>query len=167
VESVAESTCDSFVAPLFYFLIFGVPVAIAYRAVNTLDSMIGYHDKYEYLGKFASRLDDVLNFIPGRITALLLVLAAFFCKRRARESWRVALVNHVRTESPNAGWPIAAMAGALDVQLEKLGYYRIGTKNTPLVPEMIERSLYLMQVAGILWIVICFSIGGILFAYSS
>ena len=99
VESVAENTCDSFVAPLFYFLLFGVPGAIAYRVVNTLDAMIGYHGKYEYLGKFASRLDDVLNFIPARLTALLLVLATFFSRRNASVSWQVALCDHSKTES--------------------------------------------------------------------
>ena len=67
IESVAENTSDSIVSPLFFFLLFGVPGAIGYRVVNTMDAMIGYHGKYEYLGKFAARLDDVLNFIPARL----------------------------------------------------------------------------------------------------
>jgi len=83
VESVAENACDSFVAPLFYFLLLGVPGAVAYRVANTLDAMVGYHGKYEYLGKFASKLDDVLNFVPARLTALLLVLASFLSRRDA------------------------------------------------------------------------------------
>ncbi|MFC1956504.1 adenosylcobinamide-phosphate synthase CbiB, partial [Chloroflexota bacterium] len=116
VESVAEGACDSFIAPLFYFLLFGVPGAIGYRVVNTMDAMVGYHGKYEYLGKFASRLDDMLNFIPARLTALLLVLA-FMSRNNGRASWRVAVTGHSQTESPNAGWPIAAIAGALNVQL--------------------------------------------------
>ena len=122
VESVAENTSDSFVAPLFYFLLLGIPGAIAYRVVNTLDAMVGYHGEYEYLGKFASKLDDVLNFIPARLTALLLVVAAFLSKRSASASWRVALSDHSKTESPNAGWPMAAVAGALNVQLETVGH---------------------------------------------
>ena len=139
MESVAESTCDSLVAPLFYFLLLGVPGAIGYRVVNTLDSMIGYHGKYEYLGKFAARLDDVLNFIPARLTALLLVLAAFVMKRNGRKAWQTALREHAKTESPNAGWPMAAMAGALDVRLEKVGHYQLGKENAfwcqrPLIP---------------------------------
>ena len=85
VESVAENASDSFVAPLFYFLLFGVPGAIAYRVVNTLDAQIGYHGEYEYLGKFACRLDDILNYIPARLTALLLVLAAFLRRRNGRK----------------------------------------------------------------------------------
>ncbi len=120
VESVAENACDSFVAPLFYLLFLGVPGAMAYRVINTLDAMIGYHDKYEYLGKLAARLDDVVNLIPSRLTALLIVLAAFLLKRNGRASWRVMVSDHARTASPNAGWPMSAAAGALGVQLEKV-----------------------------------------------
>ncbi len=167
VESVAESTTDSFVAPLFYFLLLGVPGAMAYRVVNTLDSMVGYHGKYEYLGKFASRLDDVLNFIPARLTALLFVLASFLSGREARASWRVALGEHIKTESPNAGWPMAAVAGALNVQLEKVGYYKLGEAGTPLMPGTIDDSLQLMQIAGLGWVVICLLVGGIRFVLAS
>lgn len=163
VESVAESTCDSLVAPLFYFLLFGVPGAIAYRVVNTLDAMIGYHGKYEYLGKFVSKLDDVLNFIPARLAALLLILAAFLSGRSARASWQVVLSEHSKTESPNAGWTLAALAGALNVRLEKVGHYRLGKANSRLVPETIDASLTLMQVAVLLWVVICFLAGVIYF----
>jgi len=167
VESTAESTCDSFVAPLFYFLFLGVPGAFAYRVVSTLDSMIGYHGKYEYLGKFSSRLDDVLNFIPARLAALLLVLAAFFSRRRGRRSWQVALGDHANTESPNAGWPMAATAGALNVQLEKVGHYKLGRANARLVPETIGESLSLVQIAAVTWILVCFAIEVIYLAYST
>lgn len=163
VESVAESTSDSFVAPLFYFLLLGVPGAIAYRVVNTMDAMIGYHGKYEFLGKFAGRLDDILNFVPARLTALLLVLAAFLLRRNGKNSWRVALKEHSQTESPNAGWPIAAVAGALNVQLEKTGQYKLGKAITPLVPETIEVSIKLMLIAMMTWVLICLLAGGIQF----
>jgi len=159
VESVAESAGDSFIAPLFYFLLLGVPGALAYRVVNTLDAMVGYHGQYEYLGKFAGRLDDVLNFIPARLTAGLLVLAAFLSRRDRRASWRVAVSEHARTESPNAGWPIAAVAGALNVQLEKAGHYRLGKPGVPLVPETIGASLQLMQIAASAWVLICLMAG--------
>ena len=167
VESVAENTSDSFVAPLFYFLIFGVPGAIAYRVVNTLDAVIGYHGKYEYLGKFASRLDDVLNFIPSRLTALLLVLATFLSRRDGRASWRVALTEHAKTESPNAGWPMAAIAGALSVQLEKTGHYKLGKTSTSPIPETIDDSLKLVQIAMLVWVLICLTVGGIYFAFTT
>ncbi len=167
VESVAENACDSFVAPLFYFLLFGVPGAIAYRVVNTLDAMIGYHGRYEYLGKFASKLDDVLNFIPARFTALLLVFASFLSGRSARASWQVALSEHSKTESPNAGWTMAAIAGALNVQLEKVGHYKLGKVNAPLIPGTIDASLQLMQIALVIWVVLCSMIGVIRFVVAS
>ena len=167
VESVAENTSDSFVAPLFYFLLFGVLGAIAYRVVNTLDAVVGYHGKYEYLGKFASRLDDVLNFIPARLTALLLVLAAFLSRRNGRASWKVALSEHAKTESPNAGWPMTAVAGALNVQLEKVGHYKLGKINAPLISETIDASLKLVRIAILVWMLICFTTGGICFVLTA
>lgn len=163
VESVAEGTCDSFVAPLFYFLLFGVPGAIAYRVVNTLDAMIGYHGRCEYLGKFVARLDDVLNFIPARLSALLLILAAFLLRRGARNSWQTAVNSHSQTESPNAGWPMAAMTGALNVQLEKKGHYKLGQTGDILVPSTIDASLKLMQAAALSWAIICFVVGVVYF----
>ena len=159
VESVAENTVDSFIAPLFYFLLFGVPGAVAYRVINTLDSMVGYHGKYEYLGKFASQLDDILNYIPARLAALLLFLAAFVSRKNSRASWQIACREHVKTESPNAGWPMAATAGALNVQLEKVGQYRLGKPAKPLVPETIDASLGLAQIAMGFWILICCIVG--------
>ena len=102
VESVTENTCDSFVAPLFYFLILGIPGAVAYRVINTLDAMIGVHGQYEYLGKFAARLDDVVNIIPARLTALLLILAAFLSRKNTRAAWHIMIRDHSRTASPNA-----------------------------------------------------------------
>ena len=123
--------------------------------------MIGYHGKYEYLGKFASRLDDVLNYIPARITALLLVLAAFLYRRDGKAAWRVARSEHAKTESPNAGWTMAATAGALNIRLEKIGHYKLGTGNTPLKPEMINASVRLVQIASLTWAAICLAIGAI------
>ena len=167
VESVAENTCDSFVAPLFYFLFLGVPGAIAYRVVNTLDAMIGYHGRYEYLGKFAARLDDVLNFIPARLTALLLVLATFLSKRDGRASWRITLSDHPKTESPNAGWTMAAVAGALNVQLEKVGHYKLGKANAVLRPETIDAALDLALKAMLSWVLICFIVGVFRFVFAA
>ena len=167
VESVAENASDSFVAPLFYFLLLGVPGAMAYRVVNTLDAMIGYHGKYEHLGKFSARLDDVLNFIPARLTAVLLVFGTFLSRRSGRMAWRLALADHARTESPNAGWPMAAIAGALSVQLEKVGHYRLGQVTTPLVPGTIDASLEVVQKSMLVWVLICFVVGGVQIALAA
>lgn len=160
VESVAEGMGDSVVAPLFYFLLFGLPGAIAYRVVNTVDSMIGYHGKYEYLGKFSAKLDDILNFIPARIAALLVVLAATII-RSGRRAWHTALYEHVKTDSPNAGWPMAAMAGALNVRLEKPAHYQLGEAKMPLVPETITVAVRLFSIATAAWVLICIIAGGV------
>ena len=155
VESVAENACDSFVAPLFYFLLFGVPGAVVYRVVNTLDAMIGYHEKYEYLGKFAAKFDDILNFIPARLSGLLLVIAAYAYRKDGRNAWQVMLHDHGKTESPNAGWTMSAMAGALRVRLEKAGHYSLGNTNNPLSPQLIVSGIKMTEISVLLWVLFC------------
>ena len=167
VESVAENVCDSFVAPLFYFLLFGIPGALAYRVVNTLDAMIGYHGKYEYLGKFAARFDDVLNYIPARLSAVLLIKASFLTGMNFRGAWWGALAEHSKTESPNAGWTMAAAAGALNIQLEKVGHYQLGKASAALMPATIDASLKLVGMASLIWVFICFMAGGLYFALTA
>jgi adenosylcobinamide-phosphate synthase len=151
VESAAENICDSFIAPLFYFFIFGVPGAIAYRIINTFDTMIGYRGKWEYPGKFAARLDDVANFIPARVTALLIVLAALICRKNTSQAWHIMIRDHNRTESPNAGWTMSAVAGALEVQLEKAGHYQLGDSHLPLSLSTIDDSRQIISVTAIMW----------------
>lgn len=128
IESVAENASDSAVAPLFFFAILGLPGLMAYRVVNTLDAMWGYRDAREWLGKPAARLDDLLNWIPARITAALLLAAD---PRRAGAGARTAWADASKTDSPNAGWPMAAMAGLLGVTLAKPGHYSLGTGPEP------------------------------------
>jgi adenosylcobinamide-phosphate synthase len=154
VESVAEGTCDSLVAPMFFFLLLGLPGAIGYRAVNTMDAMIGYHGKYEYLGKFAARLDDILNYIPARLSVLLLIFAAGFYKKGG-QAWLTARREHRRTESPNAGWTIAAMAGALDTRLEKVGHYIFQENGQAPSTKTIDSAVRIFLTAASIWVVIC------------
>lgn len=123
IESLAENASDSVVAPLLAYALAGLPGACAYRAVNTLDAMVGYRGRYEYLGKAPARLDDLLNLLPARLTGLLIVAAAGLCGADARQAWRVLRRDHGATASPNAGYPMAAIAGALGVRLEKVGHY--------------------------------------------
>jgi adenosylcobinamide-phosphate synthase len=151
VESAAENICDSFVAPLLYFFIFGVAGAIAYRVINTFDTMIGYHGQWEHLGKFAARLDDVANFIPARITALIIVLASLVCRKNISQAWHIMIRDHKKTESPNAGWTMSAVAGALGVQLEKVDHYRLGDNHLPLSLDTIDASLQIIMVTAIMW----------------
>jgi adenosylcobinamide-phosphate synthase len=126
IESVAENTSDSVVAPLFYFALFGLPGAAFYRAANTIDAMMGYHGKLEWAGKAGARLDDALNLVPARVTALLMVLAGALAGADARRGIATWRRDGARTESPNAGRPMATMAGLLGVRLAKKGYYELG-----------------------------------------
>ena len=136
IESVAENTTDSYIGPWLAFALLGLPGAFAFRAVNTLDSMIGYRGRYEYLGKASARLDDVMNLIPARISAALMLAAGVLCRSIIKginagrgsvsDGARGALTGRRLTASPNAGWTIGAMSGLLGVALEKAGHYRIG-----------------------------------------
>ncbi|MGH9907223.1 MAG: adenosylcobinamide-phosphate synthase CbiB [Pyrinomonadaceae bacterium] len=124
IETLAESASDGIVAPMLYLAIGGVPAALTYKAINTLDSMIGHRDKqYEFLGKFAARLDDVANFIPARLTAILIVFVSRTLHLDWRSAWRILFRDGWKHKSPNAGHPEAAMAGALGVRLGGTNYY--------------------------------------------
>ncbi|MGD0677830.1 MAG: adenosylcobinamide-phosphate synthase CbiB [Polyangiaceae bacterium] len=150
IESVAENASDSFVAPLFWFALFGLPGAVFYRAANTLDAMIGYHGRYEWLGKTAARLDDALNFVPARITAGLLLAAAWLQGRDARRGARILARDGSQPESPNAGRPMAAMAGVLGVVLAKAGHYRLGDPVEALAPSHVDEGWRLTRLAAAL-----------------
>ncbi|MBI4776440.1 MAG: cobalamin biosynthesis protein CobD [Deltaproteobacteria bacterium] len=118
IETVAENLSDGVVSPLFYMAIGGVPLAMAFKASSTLDSMVGYRDeRYEHLGWCSARLDDVLNFIPARLTGVLIVAAAFVLRLDASRAWTIFRRDGGKHKSPNAGRPEAAMAGALGIQL--------------------------------------------------
>ena len=152
VESVSENISDSFLGPWLAFALFGLSGAFAYRAINTLDSMIGYRGGYEYLGKAAARLDDLINLIPARLSGLLLVVAsALLPGQRAQNAWRIMWQHHGRTQSPNAGWTMSGMAGALGVQLEKVtpdGGYKLGESTRALEPQDITRAVQTMYVVA-------------------
>jgi adenosylcobinamide-phosphate synthase len=146
VESIAESVGDGIIGPWLAYALAGLPGAIGYRVVNTLDSMIGYHGRYEHLGWGAARLDDLVNVLPARLAALCLVLAAR-PGANPREAWRVLCADHRRTASPNAGWPMAAMAGALGIALEKPGHYRLHRGARPPATSDLARAMTLAQRA--------------------
>ncbi len=148
VQSVAENASDSFVAPLFYYLLFGVPGAVAYRAINTLDAMIGYRGRFEALGKAAARLDDLANFIPARLTAALLLLAGWLHGVRVAEGWRILRRDAARTPSPNGGRPMAVLAGLLGVRLEKRGVYSLGDPLRPLTPAVAREAWQMVALTG-------------------
>src|SRR5207244_3330506 len=153
-ESLAENLSDSVVAPLFFLLCFGLEGAIAYRAINTLDAMIGYRGRYEWLGKAAARIDDVANYVPARLTALLLWAAgASLALGRAsglspRRGLRVWRADHARTASPNGGHPMAMAAGLLGVRLDKPAQYVLGADLPAATALDIERAIALCARAG-------------------
>ncbi|CAM4339402.1 MAG: adenosylcobinamide-phosphate synthase CbiB [Paenibacillus macerans] len=159
VETVAENIVDAVVSPLFFALLGGAPLAMAYRAVNTLDSMVGYkNDKYIDLGWASARLDDIANFIPARLTALLLVAAAWTLRLDAARAWRTVRRDAPKHPSPNSGRPEAAVAGALGVRLGGKNSYRgvvsfrayMGDKTRELEPQDIPRTAQLLfWVAGV------------------
>jgi adenosylcobinamide-phosphate synthase len=120
IETLAESTCDGIVAPLFWFALGGVPAALAFKAASTLDSMIGHHDeRFEHFGKAAARIDDAANFVPARAAAAIAALVSGAPLRAFASAWRDAGAH----ASPNAGWPEGAFAGALDVRLGGTNQY--------------------------------------------
>lgn len=157
VESVAENLSDSLVAPLFWYAVAGLPGAIAYRAINTLDASIGYRGPYEWLGKASARLDDVANLLPARLTALLLLAAGAVAGGRSRDGLRILLRDGRKTESPNAGRPMAAMAGLLGVELEKVGHYRLGDPVAPVGAATIGRAWRLTRLAATLALLLALS----------
>jgi adenosylcobinamide-phosphate synthase len=158
IESVAENTSDGIIAPLFVYAIGGLPVAFAYRFANTADSMLGYRDESrEWLGKLPARFDDVLNFIPARLTGLLIVFSAPFCGASLSSAWKIMWRDSSKTASPNAGVPMSAMAGALGVELEKVDHYQLGKGlRHPAVNDLIRarRILYLSVILGVLFLFI-------------
>ncbi len=161
VESVAENLSDSFVAPVFWFLVAGVPGAVAYRAVNTLDARIGYRGRHEWLGKVAARLDDAANLVPARLTAALLLAAGALSGRDAARGARVLLRDGGKTESPNAGRPMAVVAGLLGVELEKAGHYRLGDALEPVGARTIVGAWRLCTVAAALALALAIAFLGV------
>lgn len=149
IESVAENSSDGVIAPLFYFAVVGLPGALVYRWLNTVDSLWGYRDaSREWLGKTGARADDVANWLPARLTAILLVAAAWLAGQPG-QAWHIWRRDAHLTASPNAGQPMSAMAGALEVELEKVGHYQLGA-GLPLPKAAdIPRSINLMRGAVI------------------
>lgn len=131
IESLAENLADSYVAPLVAYAVGGLPAAMAYRVVNTADAMLGYRGDLEFLGKAAARLDDLVNLVPARLTAAAIALSAPVVGLSGRRALLAAMGEAGRTSSPNAGWSMAAAAGAIGIWLEKPGTYRVGAGADP------------------------------------
>lgn len=159
IETLAESAADGIVAPMFFLAIGGVPAALAFKAISTLDSMIGHRgERYEYFGKCAARLDDAANFIPARLTAVLIVLSAWTLHLDWQNAWRVLWRDGAKHSSPNAGRPEAAMAGALGVRLGGTNVYDgelhhgeyLGDAHQPLDSRALAEALRLTRCVSLL-----------------
>lgn len=170
VETIAENTVDGIIAPLFFFAVGGVPLAVLYRAANTLDSMVGYkNEKYLYFGRTAARLDDVLNYIPARITGVLLVFSAWILGYDYKFAYQMMLRDAVKHPSPNGGYAEATVAGALHIRLGGYNSYfgkvsfraYMGEPLEELRAKHILGSIRLMYTATVLFIIILYAMWGL------
>lgn len=159
VETVSENISDGIVAPLFYLAIGGPILGMAYKAVNTMDSMVGYkNERYLYFGWCAARADDAANLVPARLSGLLLVAAAAFLRMDWRQAWKAMARDARKMKSPNAGFPEAAAAGALNVQLGGANVYfgatvekpRLGDPGRPLTLDVYRDMVRLMYTTSAL-----------------
>jgi len=159
VESMTENTIDGIVAPLFYLFLGGVPLALAYKAINTLDSMIGYQNKrYKNFGWAGAKLDDIANYIPARLGGILISLGAFLFRKDGKSAFQAMFKDGRKYRSPNAGLPQGAMAGALKIRLGGINYYRgkkivkpyLGSSKRKLSSLHIKESINLMYLTSVL-----------------
>lgn len=171
VETIAENTTDGVIAPMLFLALGGPVLAMGFKAASTLDSMVGYLDeKYRDIGWSSARLDDLLNFIPARLTGLLMCISAFFLKLDGKSALRIMIRDHDKHLSPNCAWSEAAAAGALHIQLGGTHMYfgrpvekpTIGDGLRPIEPADISRAIRLMYVAALFLALICLALGVIL-----
>jgi adenosylcobinamide-phosphate synthase len=154
IETVAEGMGDGIASPLFYYALFGIPGAFAYRAINTLDSMVGYKDPdFMNIGWFSARLDSIANWLPARLSSILMLLSGKLLGESASRSWLILLRDRNRTESWNAGWLMSAMAGLLGVKLEKPGFYALGDADQQLNYTHLNKAVRIMTLNAILFVI--------------
>jgi len=150
---MAENLIDFKLSPILSYAFLGVSGAVAFRAVNTLDGMVGFKDsEHIHIGWFSANLDTIVNYVPARLTAVLIVLASAILGEDYKNAWAIARRDHAKTPSRNHGWPMAAMAGALRVQLEKPGQYILGEQKEPLSSSKIIHALKIRNAAIMLCI---------------
>ena len=152
LESTSENIVDGITGPLFYYGLFGLFGAFLYRIVNTADSMIGYRSKmFRNIGWFAAVSDTVLNYIPSRLTGLLIVVSSAILHYNWHESYSTMIRDGKKTSSVNAGYPMAALAGALSIQLEKINCYTLGSNSTPLNSSHVHAAISIIKLTSILF----------------
>ena len=152
LESISENTVDGITGPLFYFAIFGLPGAFVYRTINTIDSMVGYKtEKFRNMGWFGANCDKVLNYLPSRITSLVMIVAAMILGKDWRHSLKIMRQDSSKTESPNAGFPMSTLAGALGVRFEKIHHYVLGDGEAELTEDHFKSAISIMKLTSVLF----------------
>jgi adenosylcobinamide-phosphate synthase len=152
LESISENTVDGITGPMFYFALFGLPGAFVYRVINTIDSMIGYKtEMFKNLGWFGANCDNILNYIPSRLTAMTMVFGAMLLGHDWKNCYEIFKRDGKKTDSPNAGYPMAALAGALGTKLEKIEHYSLGTDIQEITSKKVKDAITLMKVTSLLF----------------
>ncbi len=153
LESISENIVDGITGPLFYFSIFGLIGAFVYRSVNTADSMIGYKTEiFKNIGWFAANCDKILNFLPSRLTSLVMVFSCIVLKEDWRRSIHIMKRDGPKTESPNAGYPMATLAGALGIKFEKIEHYVLGDGNSEITERHFKSAISIMKITTVLFV---------------
>lgn len=159
IESAAESFVDGILSPLFYYLLLGLPGALAYRMINTLDSMVGYKkEPFVESGYAAAKLDDIANWLPARLSLVFIFIASIFLGKPF-DALKTCINDHDRTASPNSGWSMAAVSGALNVRLEKIGYHVLGGQYNEPQPFQIKKAVNIVGFSSFLVIAGIYFIG--------
>jgi len=155
LESIGENIVDGITGPFFYYSFFGLLGAFVYRTVNTVDSMIGYKTEiFRNVGWFGANCDKILNFLPSRLTSLVMVFSCIILKKDWRHSLHIMQRDSLKTESPNAGYPMATLAGALGIRFEKIEHYVLGDGNSEITETHFRSAISIMKMTTILFVLI-------------
>lgn len=153
LESVSENTVDGITGPLFYYALFGLFGAFVYRVINTADSMIGYKTTiFKDIGWFAATCDTILNYIPSRLTGLMIIISSALLQNNWKASYKIMMRDGKKTASPNAGYPMAALAGALETKFEKLNHYNLGDVESTLTKKHVKSAITIMKLSSLLFL---------------
>lgn len=155
IESTAENIVDSTISPFFNLGLFGIPGAIAYRSINTLDAMVGYkNNKYINIGLISAKLDDILNWLPARLSVIFMIFVSYILGKHRNFPINAIFRDASKLDSPNSGFPISTMARILNIRLEKIGHYSVGVGALPHDIKYLFEAVKIMEITSILFIIL-------------